>query len=63
MFTNLLKSVLHNVGVVIVGLGVAWVGTMIDALLGSSGSAAPVIVPTPSGVRTRLPETTGRRVP
>ena len=34
MFTNLLKSVLHNVGVVIVGLGVAWVGTMIDALLG-----------------------------
>jgi len=34
MFTNLLKSVLHNVGVVIVGLGIAWVGTLIDALVG-----------------------------
>ncbi|HKR18707.1 MAG TPA: isoprenylcysteine carboxylmethyltransferase family protein [Stellaceae bacterium] len=34
MFTNLLKGVLHNVGVVIVGLGVGWVGTTIDALLG-----------------------------
>lgn len=45
MFTNLLKSVLHNVGVVIVGLGVAWVGTMIDALLGIGefhGTAASV---------------------
>lgn len=34
MFTNLLKSILHNIGVVIVGLGVAWIGTRIDALLG-----------------------------
>ncbi|MGH6975059.1 MAG: methyltransferase family protein [Stellaceae bacterium] len=34
MFTNLFKSVLHNIGVVIVGLGVAWIGTLIDALLG-----------------------------
>jgi len=34
MFTNLLKSIFHNIGVVIVGLGVAWVGTRIDALLG-----------------------------
>ena len=34
MFTNLLKSILHNVGVVIVGFGVAWIGTLIDALLG-----------------------------
>jgi len=34
MFTNVLKSVLHNIGVVIVGLGVAWIGTLIDALLG-----------------------------
>lgn len=45
MFTNLLKSVLHNIGVVIVGLGVAWVGTMIDALLGIGefrGTAASV---------------------
>lgn len=34
MFTNLLNSILHNIGVLIVGLGVAWVGTLIDALLG-----------------------------
>lgn len=34
MFTNLLKSILHNAGVVIVGFGVAWIGTLIDALLG-----------------------------
>ena len=34
MFTNLLKSTGHNVGVVFVGLGIAWVGTRIDALLG-----------------------------
>ena len=34
MFTNLLKSILHNIGVVIVGFGVAWIGTLIDALLG-----------------------------
>lgn len=34
MFTNLLKSILHNAGVVIVGFGVAWIGTLLDALLG-----------------------------
>ena len=34
MFTNFLKSILHNIGVVIVGFGVAWIGTLIDALLG-----------------------------
>lgn len=34
MFTNLLKSILHNIGVVIVGFGVAWIGTLIDALFG-----------------------------
>ena len=34
MVANLLKSILHNIGVVIVGLGVAWVGTRIDALFG-----------------------------
>lgn len=34
MFTNLLKSILHNVGVVIVGFGVAWLGILIDRLLG-----------------------------
>jgi protein-S-isoprenylcysteine O-methyltransferase Ste14 len=30
---NLLKSVLHNIGVVIVGLGIAFVGTKVDSLL------------------------------
>jgi protein-S-isoprenylcysteine O-methyltransferase Ste14 len=30
---NLLKSVLHNIGVVLVGLGIAYVGTRLDSLL------------------------------
>ena len=30
----LLKSILHNVGVLIVGLGLAYLGTMVDSLLG-----------------------------
>jgi protein-S-isoprenylcysteine O-methyltransferase Ste14 len=34
MVLNLLKSVLHNIGVVIVGLGIAFVGTEVDSLLG-----------------------------
>jgi len=34
MVANLLKSILHNIGVVVVGFGVAWIGTLIDALLG-----------------------------
>ena len=34
MSTNLFKSALHNVGVVIVGLGVAYLGTMVDAFIG-----------------------------
>jgi protein-S-isoprenylcysteine O-methyltransferase Ste14 len=33
MMLNLLKSVLHNIGVVIVGLGIAFVGTKVDSLL------------------------------
>jgi protein-S-isoprenylcysteine O-methyltransferase Ste14 len=33
----LLKSLLHNIGVVIVGLGVAFIGTRLDSLLGISG--------------------------
>jgi len=32
MFVNLLKSILHNIGVVIVGLGIAYLGTRADAL-------------------------------
>jgi hypothetical protein len=31
---NLLKSILHNVGVMLVGFGVAIVGKLVDALLG-----------------------------
>jgi protein-S-isoprenylcysteine O-methyltransferase Ste14 len=31
---NLLKSILHNIGVVIVGLALAYLGTMVDSLLG-----------------------------
>jgi hypothetical protein len=38
----LLKSTLHNVGVVIVGLGVAYLGTMADSLLGVSAFASPL---------------------
>jgi hypothetical protein len=34
MLTTLLKSILHNIGVVIVRLGVGLLGTKIDALLG-----------------------------
>lgn len=33
MVTNLLKSLLHNIGVVVVGLIIAFVGTRIDLLL------------------------------
>jgi protein-S-isoprenylcysteine O-methyltransferase Ste14 len=36
MFTNLLKSTLHNVGVLIVGLGIALGCTKIDSRLGIS---------------------------
>ena len=35
--TSLLKSILHNVGVVAVGLGIAFLGTKIDLLLGIRG--------------------------
>jgi protein-S-isoprenylcysteine O-methyltransferase Ste14 len=34
MSLNLLKSILHNIGVVIVGLGFAYLGTRADLLLG-----------------------------
>jgi protein-S-isoprenylcysteine O-methyltransferase Ste14 len=37
---SLLKSILHNIGVVIVGFGVAFVGTRIDSLLGIQGLAS-----------------------
>ena len=43
MFVNLLKSILHNIGVVIVGLGIAYLGTRVDALLGVSAFAPPLV--------------------
>jgi protein-S-isoprenylcysteine O-methyltransferase Ste14 len=33
-FVNLVKSLLHNIGVVIVGFGVAFLGAALDSLLG-----------------------------
>src|SRR5262245_56371561 len=37
---DLLKSALHNLGVVIVGLGVAYLGTMVDSFIGVSSLAS-----------------------
>jgi protein-S-isoprenylcysteine O-methyltransferase Ste14 len=42
MLANLLKSLLHNIGVVAVGFGVALLGKGIDALLGISGFQSPL---------------------
>jgi len=38
----LLKSILHNIGVVLVGLAVAYLGTMVDSVLGVSAFAFPL---------------------
>src|SRR5215470_1270813 len=43
MFVNLLKIILHNFGVVIVGLVLAYLGTRVDALLGVSTFASPLV--------------------
>src|SRR5262247_3392542 len=43
MFVNLLKSMLHNLGVVSVGLGMAYLGTRVDSLLGVSAFASPLV--------------------
>jgi protein-S-isoprenylcysteine O-methyltransferase Ste14 len=40
---NLLKSILHNIGVVIVGLALAYVGTIVDSSLGIPAFAFPLI--------------------
>ena len=42
MSANLLKSTLHNVGVVIVGLGLAYLGRMVDLLFGVSAFVSPL---------------------
>ncbi len=31
----LLRSILHNIGVIAVGFGIAWVGTRLDLLVGA----------------------------
>ena len=40
MSVNLLKSILHNIGVVCVGLAMAYLGTLVDSLLGISITSA-----------------------
>src|SRR5215475_7151946 len=41
MFVVLLKSTLHNVGVIIVGIGLAYLGRAVDTLFGFSAVAFP----------------------
>jgi len=43
MIVNLLKSILHNIGVVAVGLGLAYAGTRVDSLLGISAFSSPFL--------------------
>src|SRR6476646_6726189 len=43
MFVNLFKSILHNIGVVIVGLAIAYIGTIADSILGVSALAFPLV--------------------
>ena len=38
--SNLVKSILHNIGVVIVGMALAYLGTMADSLLGAPSLAS-----------------------
>src|SRR5262245_23013126 len=42
MSVNLLKSVLHNIGVVCVGLAIAYLSTLVDSLLGLSRFTSPL---------------------
>jgi protein-S-isoprenylcysteine O-methyltransferase Ste14 len=42
MVANLLKSTLHNIGVIIVGFGVAYLGTTIDSLFRISAFTSPL---------------------
>src|SRR5262245_57042398 len=43
MLTNLVKSILHNIGVVGVGLGIGYLGTMADSFLGVSAFGSPLV--------------------
>lgn len=42
MLVTLLKSILHNIGVVIVGLGLVYLGTILDSLLGVPAFVSPL---------------------
>jgi protein-S-isoprenylcysteine O-methyltransferase Ste14 len=42
MAANLLKSALHNLGVVFVGLGVAYLGRMVDVVFAVPGFVSPL---------------------
>ena len=42
MAINLLKSILHNIGVVIVSLGLAYLGTIVDSWLAIPGFSSPL---------------------
>ena len=42
MSANLLKSILHNIGVVIAGLGFAYLCTLVDGLVGAPTFASPL---------------------
>jgi protein-S-isoprenylcysteine O-methyltransferase Ste14 len=37
------KSILHNIGVVAVGLGIAYLGSLVDSLLGAPTFASPFV--------------------
>lgn len=43
MIVSVLKSILHNIGVVIVGLGLAYLGTTVDSLLGISAFSSSLV--------------------
>ena len=45
MIVNFLKSILHNIGVVAVGLGLAYAGTRVDLLLGISPFTSHFLTP------------------
>ena len=44
MAISLLKSLLHNIGVVLASLGLAYLGTIIDSLLGIPGFSSAIAV-------------------
>ena len=43
MTANLLKSILHNIGVALVGVGLAYVGTIVDSVLGITAFGSSLV--------------------